>query len=248
MNIGLQKTSLVNFPGRVAAAVFLPGCNLRCPFCHNGHLAVSSVVSGPRPNTNDDNLYPPLEDAYAHLDKRSGVLSGLAISGGEPLLSPALSDLIRKARSLGLAVKIDTNGTLPDRLAAILEDDNLRPDMISVDIKTSPDRYGELTIERDASNFAGAALLRSLSILRHESEKGRLRVEYRTVLIPGLVGETEIREIAHLIPREADWQLAPFMPGVCLDPSWNDIKPYSPAETQKLLALAKSFIPETKFR
>lgn len=248
MNIGLQKTTLVNFPGRLAAAVFLPGCNLRCPFCHNGQLATSSVVSGPHTSGEEKNTYVPLEDAYAHLDKRSHVLGGLCISGGEPLLSPALPDLIRKARSLGLAVKIDTNGTLPDRLITILEDKKLHPDMISIDIKTSPARYGELTTENLKSNFAGEALLRSLEILFQSAKYFPLHVEYRTVLVPGLAGEAEINEIAALLPPDADWQLAPFVPGFCLDPSWNGIIPYGPSETKKLLALARSRICGTQIR
>ncbi len=246
MNVGLQKTSLVNYPGRVAAAVFLPGCNLRCPFCHNGQLATASSVSGPH---NGDNEYIPLEEAYAHLDKRAGVLSGLAISGGEPLLSGALVDLIKKAKSLGLTVKIDTNGTLPDRLLAIIENKATRPDMIAIDIKTSPDRYGELTTEGGAgSSFAGDALLRSLAILSQPSSLPLLRIEYRTVLIPGLVGEEELIAISLLLPPDADWQLATFVPGVCLDPSWNRIEPYGNAETRRLESVAKKRISGASLR
>lgn len=205
------------------------------------------MVSGP--NTDGSgNVHLPIQEAYSHLDKRAAVLSGLAISGGEPLLSPALSDLVKKGRSLGLAVKIDTNGTLPDRLKTFIDDIELRPDMISIDIKTSPARYGELTIEREAGNFAGVALLRSLAILKQAAEQGLLRVEYRTVLVPDLVGETEIREIGELLPKDADWQLAPFIPGDCLDPAWNSLQPYSPKEMQRLLACAKSLVPETNIR
>ncbi len=257
MKVGLLKTTLVNFPGRVAAAVFLPGCNLRCPFCHNAALATASVVSGPHASENDDNEYVALEEVYAHLEKRSGVLGAVAISGGEPLLSPALPSLITKARSLSLAVKIDTNGTLADRLQTILDDPTLRPDMIAIDVKTSPSRYGELETEQSANNVAGAALLRSLDILAHERElsenefpahRKKLRIEYRTVLVPGLVGETELREIATLLPRDADWQLAPFMSGVCLDPAWNKLSPYGPEETKRLVAIAQSLVPGTRFR
>lgn len=121
MYVGLQKTSLVNFPGRIAATVFLPGCNLRCPFCHNGELACAGISTGPvHPETQTEE-YVLIDETYAHLEKRANVLGGLAISGGEPLLSPALTGLIEKAKKLKLAVKIDTNGTLPDRLAYILD-------------------------------------------------------------------------------------------------------------------------------
>lgn len=261
MNVGLLKTSLVNFPGRVCAAVFLPGCNLRCPFCHNGELAASSVVSGPKNGDADAPDYVTLDDVYSHLEKRKSVLGGIAVSGGEPLLSPALKPLIEKARELGLAVKLDTNGTLPDRLNSILDNPALRPNMIAVDVKTIPARYGELATEREAGARCGNELLRTLEILEREqvAQTGNtgdacdaggycdggearkpLRVEYRTVLVPGLVGEKEIREMASLLPVSADWQFAPFVPGVCLDPSWNDIEPYGPVETKRLVLIAKS--------
>lgn len=248
MNVGLLKTTLVNYPGRVAAAVFLPGCNLRCPFCHNGELATASVVSGPHLNHQANNEYIPLEEAYSHLVKRASVLSGFTISGGEPLLSPVLNDLIQKAKGLGLAVKIDTNGTLPDRLESILKNKYTRPNMIALDIKTSPDRYGELTIERNYNNFAGNSLLRTLAILEEPSTFENIRIEYRTVLIPALVGDNEILEIAALLPKNADWQLAQFVPGNCLDPTWNSIEPYGNAETKHLVSLAKTRINGATFR
>ena len=261
MNIGLLKTSLVNFPGRVAATVFLPGCNLRCPFCHNAELACASVVSGPHVPEPGDETYVSLQEAYAHLEKRARVLGGLAISGGEPLLSPALPELVAKARALGLAVKIDTNGTLPDRLLSILDDPRMRPDMIAIDVKTSPSRYGELATEPHAGDALGAALgatlCRSLEIIELDransrfpdgTAKSALKVEYRTVLVPGLVGEADIRAIGALLPADADWELAAFAPGVCLDPAWNDIAPYGPEETKRLAAIAQTLIPGAKIR
>jgi len=257
MKAGLLKTTLVNYPGRVAAAVFLPGCNLRCPFCHNAGLATASVVSGPHQADGDDNEYVTMDEVYAHLEKRAGVLGALAISGGEPLLSPALGPLVARGRSLGLDIKIDTNGTLPDRLQTILDDPALRPDMLAIDVKTSPARYGELETERSTTNAAGAALLRSLAVLEREREleetefpahRKKLKVEYRTVLVPGLVGEAELREIAALLPRDADWQLAPFMSGVCLDPAWNSLAPYGPEETKRLVTFAQSLASGARFR
>jgi pyruvate formate lyase activating enzyme len=250
MNAGLVKTSLVNFPGRVAAAVFLPGCNLRCPFCHNAELAIASVVSGPKHAGQEDSEYVTIEEIFAHLEKRKGVLGGLAISGGEPVLSPVLGELVAKARTLGLAVKIDTNGTLTDRLFAILEDPSLCPDMIAIDVKTSPARYAELAAEPTAGERAGAELMRTLSRLSRSGQNYArpVRVEYRTVLVPGLVGESEIREIAALLPAGADWEFAKFVPGTCLDPSWNDIEPYGPAETRRLMSIAQTLCHGAKLR
>mgnify|MGYP002626941754 CR=1 FL=1 len=131
----LIKTTLVDFPGRVACALFLTGCNLRCPYCYNGALVTGS--ESPEQLTT-------LGDVLAHLEKRRAVLSGFVISGGEALLYPALPILIQRAKALGYAVKLDTNGTLPDRLAAHIADSATRPDFIAMDLKTSPARYAEL--------------------------------------------------------------------------------------------------------
>ncbi len=248
MNVGLLKTTLVNYPGRVSAAVFLPGCNLRCPYCHNGGLATASVVSGPK---GDGGEYVPIEEAYAHLEKRAGLIGALAVSGGEPLLSPALAPLIRKARSLGLAVKIDTNGTLPERLHALLADPETRPDMIAIDVKTLPGRYGELAVEPAAGERDAERLLESLVILARETAAQAgppLRVEYRTVLAPGLVGEAELRGIAALLPAGADWELASLSPGHCLDPAWDGREPYGPEETRRLLEIAKNLVDGARLR
>ncbi len=246
MLVGLLKTSLVNFPGRVCAAVFLPGCNLRCPYCHNGELASASVASGPKAGHSEG--YVTLEEVYAHLERRRGVIGGVTVSGGEPLLSPALDELIRKAKSLSLAVKIDTNGTLPDRLAALLSDTARRPDMLAIDVKTSPARYAELAIEPEAGERAGRELTRSLEILREAAMAGTTRVEYRTVLAPGLVGEREIREIAGLLHDGADWEFAQFSPGNCLDPAWNDIASYGPSEAARLVEIAREYVPGARLR
>lgn len=249
MYVGLQKTSLVNFPGCVAATVFLPGCNLRCPFCHNGELACAGIASGPVHRETCTEEYVLIEEVYNHIEKRAKVLGGLAISGGEPLLSPALTGLIEKARQFGLAVKIDTNGTLPDRLTYILNTPELRPDMIAIDIKTHPDRYGELALEEAAVSYLSKSLKQSLEILARETKENRsLRIEYRTVLVPTLVGEEEIYAIANLLPEDADWVLASFVPGVCLDPSWNSLHAYGPEETNRLLTIAQSLIPRTRLR
>ncbi|MEG2477077.1 anaerobic ribonucleoside-triphosphate reductase activating protein, partial [Gordonibacter sp.] len=103
---GLQKLTLLDYPGRTAATVFLPGCNFRCPFCHNAEL----VVGG---DTSDD---VSVDEFFAFLDKRHGLLDGVCITGGEPLLQPDLADFCARIKQKGFAVKLDTNGSFPDRL------------------------------------------------------------------------------------------------------------------------------------
>lgn len=127
---GLQKLTLLDFPGKTACTVFLGGCNFRCPFCHNFDLAA-------RPSA-------PLmgeEELLAFLRQRKGLLDGVAITGGEPLMRRELPDLLRKIKDLGYAVKLDTNGSFPDRLRALVEEGLV--DYVAMDLKNAPDRYGE---------------------------------------------------------------------------------------------------------
>ncbi len=128
---GLQKMTLLDFPGRVACTVFTVGCNFRCPFCHNSSLVVQPAV-------------PELsqEDFFAFLSKRRGLLDGVAITGGEPLLHPDMPALLEDIRAMGFAVKLDTNGAFPDRLGEIL--DRGLADYVAMDIKNSREKY-ELT-------------------------------------------------------------------------------------------------------
>jgi len=211
-------------------------------------------VTGPKAGQADSEDYVEIDEVYAHLEKRKNVLGGLAISGGEPLLSSVTRDLIVKARELGLSVKIDTNGTLPDRLYTLVSDSSLRPDMIAIDVKTSLSRYGELAMELSQGSAFGSALLKSIDILRAASAAHRvggvrqLKVEYRTVLVPGLVGEAEIREIAAILPEDADWELARFVPGNCLDRDYDSVDPYGPVALNKLVELAKSLRPGAVLR
>ena len=125
---GLQKMTLLDFPGRVACTVFLGGCDFRCPFCHNFELADGSA----RPVMDEDEL-------LGFLQKRRGLLDGVAITGGEPCLHPGLPALMGRMKALGFAVKLDTNGRHPDRLAEILGED--LADYVAMDIKNSPEKY-----------------------------------------------------------------------------------------------------------
>lgn len=136
MTIGtLRKTSLVDYPGLVASVIFLRGCNLRCPYCYNGAL-----VNGD--GAGED--FVTIQTLFEHLKKRAKIEKGLVVSGGEALLHPNLSQIIKYAHSLDLSVKLDTNGTLPQKLATLIKDKSTRPDFIALDFKTSPSRYWEL--------------------------------------------------------------------------------------------------------
>ena len=129
---GLQKLTLLDFPEHTAATVFLPGCNFRCPFCHN-----AALVLGAGDATGDT----PVEEFFAFLDKRHGLLDGVCITGGEPLLQPELADFCARIKGAGFAVKLDTNGSFPDRLRELVESELV--DYVALDVKNAPERYAE---------------------------------------------------------------------------------------------------------
>lgn len=249
MLVGLQKITLVNFPNKVASAIFLPGCNMRCGFCHNAELALASSSEGVKVTTGE-NQYYTLEEVFQFLEKRRAVLSGVVITGGEPFASPFLYTIIEKIKQLNLALKIDTNGLFPEKLKEVLLNKDLSPQMVALDVKTSPKRYIELMdVNVKNGDVIAKKLLQSLETLAlFTKENQGFVVDYRTVLVPHLVGEDEIKEIASLLPKNAIWNFAEFIQGGCLNSQWNNITPYSHEKIEELLCIAKSIIPNATLR
>ena len=175
---GLQKMTLLDFPGRVACTVFLGGCDLRCPFCHNFEL-----VDGSAPPVMDD------AQLLAFLEKRRGLLDGVAITGGEPTLRPDLPDLIRSIRALGYAVKLDTNGTHPGVLSSLLEENLL--DYAAMDVKNTQEKYA---LTAGLASFDLSAVRESLALLRsHQTE-----YELRTTVVDELHEPEDFHGIGEL--------------------------------------------------
>ena len=245
----LVKTTCVDFPGHLAGSFFLKGCNLRCPYCYNRELVIGFENISGLSKQQSDNL-STINELFAHLEKRQGILQGLVISGGEPLLNPYTPLIIKKARELGYLIKLDTNGTLPDELEALLNDKELRPDFIAMDIKTSPARYAK-EICNPSSPFAGKAeywekkIKRSADLAAAFPAEAR---EYRTVLVPPLVQKEDIKNMAEILPKDTSWQFANFRNENCLNPAYNDILPYSDTEAAELVEYAKTFIDGAELR
>ena len=179
---GLQKMTLLDFPGRVACTVFLGGCDLRCPFCHNAELI-------------DGTAKPVMDDAelLRFLEKRRGLLDGVAFTGGEPTLRKDLPDLIRKIRAMGYPVKLDTNGMHPDRLKVMLDEGLL--DYVAMDIKSSPENYahtcGLETIDLEPIQTSVKLLMTS-----------DIDYEFRTTVVDELHRDTVVYENFHAPTRE----------------------------------------------
>jgi pyruvate formate lyase activating enzyme len=214
--VGLQKTSLVDYPGEVAAAIFTPGCNLRCPYCHNPRLAV--------PPYPDDLL--PIEEVLDLLSRRKGVLGGVCISGGEPLMHPDLPELADSIHRLGLKVKLDTNGTLPERLSRI------PADYVALDLKTVPERYGRFAA--GCEEEAAQAVRASVELLR----SGGIPYEIRTTAVPGILEEKELKAMLPLLAGADRYVLQTFRPGTTLDPAWSEVTPFPPDAMERLRNIA----------
>jgi len=234
----LVKTTLVDFPGRVAGSFFLKGCNLRCPYCYNTEL-----ITG---NAGDDTI----NELFAHLEKRQGILTGIVISGGEPLLNPYTKEIILKAKELEYKVKLDTNGTLPEKLSELLDNEQLRPDFVAMDIKTSPERYASEICPNNSKHYGDTQyfvdkLTEAAKLVSSLPADSR---EFRTVLVPPLVKKADIEKMAALLPSDASWQFAQFLNENCLNPLYNKIPPYVDSEVNELISFAQALIPGAALR
>jgi pyruvate formate lyase activating enzyme len=228
IRFGLVRTSLIDYPGEVAAVIFTHGCNLRCPFCHNPGL-----VSGPVPREFLDR-----DEVLAHLRKRRRVLGAAVITGGEPLLHPEIAGLVDQIHSLGLKVKIDTNGCFPDAL------DGLPVDYIAMDIKTAPGRY-DLVLDRP--ELAAETARAVQSSIRDVLASG-IAHEFRTTAAPGLVTAADVAAIARLIRGCDRYVLQRFSPHETLDPGWRQMPATSDEALAQLAAAARSEGLEVRVR
>ena len=172
---GLQKMTLLDFPGKVACTVFLAGCNFRCPFCHNSDLLPAATEA-----------YMDLPTFFAFLEKRKGLLDAVCITGGEPTLSPDLEPLLRGIKERGFAAKLDTNGTRPAVLKRLVAEGLL--DYVAMDIKNSPARYGETV---GVPGLKLDAVTESLQFLLTDA----VPYELRTTVVAELHSEDSIREM-----------------------------------------------------
>ena len=126
---GFQKLTRLDFPGKVACILFTPGCNFKCPFCHNGGLVTHM----------ESQTFLTREEVLSYLQKRVGLLDGIVVTGGEPLLQEGVDEFLRQVKSMGYAVKLDTNGTFPKKLKALVEEGLV--DYVAMDIKNTPEKY-----------------------------------------------------------------------------------------------------------
>lgn len=230
---GYQKTSLIDYPGKVAAVIFTQGCNFRCPFCHNRDLVLVDFQT-------------PLFDTDAVLDdlkERRKLLDGVVITGGEPTIQPNLEEFIKKIKSLGLSTKLDTNGSTSTILGSMV---NIKlVDYVALDLKAPLDeRYKRVSKYR---SIKVSKVEESISFL----VRSGIEYELRTTVVPGLHSEKDIldlgRQLSEIAPK-AKWVLQNFQPKNCLDPAFLDVEPYDQVTLEKFLAAARGFVPNAQLR
>lgn len=222
---GFQKMTMLDYPGKVAATVFTHACNLRCPFCHNAPLVVGE--------------YTPVSEAQilSYLQKRKGILDGICITGGEPLLQKDIRAFIEKVRALGLAVKLDTNGTFPERLHELIDADLV--DYVAMDIKNSPARYAETV---GLSTLDLAPIEESVRILK----EGRVPYEFRTTVVRELHSEADMQAIGAWLAGAERYFLQQFTDSGAL--LGNGYSAHAPDTLKAFADIVKPYIPAVSLR
>ena len=226
---GLQKLTLLDFPGRMAATVFTGGCNLRCPFCHN-----ASLVLGDRVREG-----PVIEESefFAFLEKRKRMLEGVCVSGGEPTLMPDLLPFLSKIKELGYLVKLDTNGTAPDVIKEGVKSGLI--DYVAMDIKSSREGYGRAV---GIDGFDTSRIEESVSLLR----SGLVEHEFRTTLVRELHSDAEIIGIGEWLRGDDRYFLQTFKDSG--DLISDGFSGYDEKETLDLLNMLLPYLPNAKIR
>ncbi|MCL2212613.1 MAG: anaerobic ribonucleoside-triphosphate reductase activating protein [Oscillospiraceae bacterium] len=220
---GLQKLTLLDYPNKIACTVFISGCNMSCGYCHNWQM-----VAGCDPVMNN-------EDFFAFLDSRKGKLTGVCVTGGEPLMSDGIEGFVRTIKEKGFAVKLDTNGSYPDKLHGMLEQNLI--DYVAMDVKNSPDKYN-LTA---GIGFRLMEVRRSIEILLSCD----VDYEFRTTVVRGLHDESDFHEIGKMIQGAKKYYLQNFVQSPSVP---KRLEGFSGEELQAFAEIMRGYIPNTEVR
>lgn len=227
---GWEKSTLLDYPGKIATTIFTSGCNFNCPFCQNPELVDPKMIK----------KQPRIEEGafFDFLKLRHGLLDGVCLTGGEPTIQPDLIDFIKKIKNLDFLVKLDTNGSNPGILEQLFKKRLL--DFVAMDIKTSLDRYSEATNrEIDIKSIQ-----KSIDLIKNSG----VEYEFRTTIVPGLVDEREIKRIGRWLKGSKRFVLQQFRIEKTLDSSYQKLKPYSDEKLKELTQLAQSFFDKVDCR
>jgi len=220
---GLQKLTLIDFPGRLAATVFLTGCNFRCPFCYSSELVLPEKIKN-QPKISE-------KDLFKFLKERKSLLEGVVLCGGEPTIYQDLAKFCQKIKKLGYLVKLDTNGSNPKILKKLIVENLL--DYVAMDVKLPKERYQEVIF---AEGIKIKDIEESIKILK----EGKIDYEFRTTVVPTIHQKEDILKIVQWIKPAQKYFLQNFRPEKTIDPKFEKIKPYP---QEYLLEIQKAISP-----
>ena len=223
---GLQKTSLIDYPDKICSTVFLPGCNLKCRFCHNSDLVL-----------NADSLATIEEkDFFSHLEKRKGKIDAVTVCGGEPTIHPELPEFIKKIKDLGFSIKLDTNGTNPEMLRFLLDKSLL--DYIAMDVKAPKNKYQEITQSNEIHKIQ-----KSIEIIKDSG----IDYEFRTTILPFFT-QKDMKEILKLVAPCNKYILQQFLPKTTIDQNYQKFKATSKEKLNNFKKIALKQINKVEIR
>jgi len=220
---GIEKTSFIDFPDRVASVLFTPGCNLRCPYCHNWRL----VLEPRGPFLSEEKVLQILRSRMKYID-------AVVVTGGEPTLHKDLPQFLRRLKDEGFAVKLDTNGFFPDVLLECLP----YVDYVALDVKTSPEKYTLLGTKEIGS------YLQTVEILK----EGVTDYEFRSTIVPQIIDEEDIPKMGELVKGAKRFAFQQFIPGDTLDERFNKIQPYPNDKIAKFAEVMRKYVNEVIMR
>ena len=225
---GVQKTSMIDYPGNIVSTVFLSRCNFRCPFCHNPELVFDEIK--------DD---VDVEEFLSYLESKKGWLDGICITGGEPTLHSGLKEFMRKVKQLGMKIKLDTNGTAPEIMKELIEENLV--DYVAMDIKASLENYDKVVnaaVDKDK-------IMQSIDLLR----LGKVDYEFRTTAVPGLFDDDEAHSIGKMMKGAKRYSLQQFRNSDnVLDKSYQDKEPYLVPELQRFAKIIEAYVENVEIR
>jgi len=230
---GLQKLTLVDYPGKVAATVFLSGCNFKCPFCQNPDL-----VSPERVKRVEGQNQISKSEFFGFLDTRKGLIDGVCITGGEPTINPDLLEFIQKIKNKGFLVKLDTNGSSPEVLSKLVNKKLI--DFIAMDIKTSLENYEKaIGVKINLEKIKQSAEIIKTSGIDYE---------FRITTVPGLVEKADIEKIGKWLRGAKSFALQQFQNKKVLDKRFEKIQPYSDETLKEFKKILGEYIGKVELR
>ncbi|MBM7557303.1 anaerobic ribonucleoside-triphosphate reductase activating protein [Halanaerobacter jeridensis] len=226
---GIQKTSLMDYPDHLAAIIFTQGCNFACPYCHNPHLI---------PNSSSDNSYYSENKVLEFLKSRKGLIDGVVITGGEPTLQSDLLAFIEKIKVIGLKVKLDTNGSNPELLAQLINEDLL--DYIAMDVKAPLEKEKAILGKTGFKE----SIVESIQLIKNSN----IDYEFRTTVVPTLHDKEKMGEIGKLIQGSKCHYIQNFRPKNTLDPELSKVKEFPPSKLEKFKNILKKYVEHVTIR